>query len=155
MAKIEQRGEFKPWYFTRRALACCLDYGLFYSLFFAYLMYFGTEVDGQLQVHGCSKMLLPVLVWVLLFWFPESMWGRTFGKWCFGLQLKGVNGAEPTMGQCFLRRLMDIIDIYLAFGLVAFIVAKNTPLRQRVGDFLGKTRVVEETSRSSPAPTAT
>jgi uncharacterized RDD family membrane protein YckC len=45
-------------------------------------------------------------------------------------------------GQAFLRRLFDPIDLLFSLGVVALVVAGTNPQWQRVGDLVGKTRVI-------------
>ena len=139
------------WYFHLRALAAVIDYAVFWGLFFAYARYFGVETDEGFQLSGCGHMLAVVAAWVVLVPLPEGIWGRTIGKWACDLRVAGLNNRRVTMGQAFTRRMLDPVDLLAFFGLVAYIVAKNTPLHQRLGDLVAKTQVVEE-EVTVPAP---
>jgi uncharacterized RDD family membrane protein YckC len=132
------------WYFLLRAGAALIDYAFFWGFFFAYARYFGVETDEGYQVSGCGHMFAIVAAWVVLFPLPEGIWGRTIGKWACDLRVAGLNNRPVTMGQAFARRMFDPVDLLTFFGLVAYIVARNTPLHQRVGDLVAKTQVVEE-----------
>lgn len=121
--------------------AWVVDHGIFFSLYYAYLAHFGTETEVGYEVSGCGAVWPVVGAWFL--WFPlaEALFGQSFGKWSFGLRVIAVDGARITFGSAVIRRLLDPIDFTL-FGFVAFLVARNTPLQQRVGDLVAKARVV-------------
>jgi hypothetical protein len=51
-----------------------------------------------------------------------------------------ING----FGQTFVRRICDALEIVWCFGLIAFLLVKNTQQNQRHGDLLAKTLVIGE-----------
>jgi len=133
------------WYFVLRATATVLDYAVYWSFVFAYIHYFGKPNDqGTQEVQGCGHFLVLSIAWAL--WLPlmEGLLGRSFGKWTCDLRVTTLHGKPISVGQAFVRRLLDPIDLLSFFGLVAYIVAKNTPLSQRLGDLVAKTRVIED-----------
>ena len=135
-----------------RAGATLLDYGVLWALLFAYMRYFGEPLDeGGYQVSGCGHLLVIMVTWVVWLPLPEVVWGRTFGKWVCELRVVDVGGARAAMRQILVRRLLDPLDLSL-FGLVAYVVAKNTPLAQRVGDLAAKTRVIQDITKGEPPP---
>lgn len=132
------------WYFVLRAVAAAIDYAVYGGLYFTYLRFFGSETEDGYKVEGCSHLLALVLAWFVLLPLPEGLFGRTFGKWVCDLRVVRMNGGVATFGQAIQRRVLDPIDLLSFFGLVAFIVAKNNPMSQRLGDLVAKTRVVED-----------
>jgi uncharacterized RDD family membrane protein YckC len=121
-----------------------LDYGIFFVFFFAYTRYFGEPTDdGGYQVQGCVHTIALLVAWAMVLPLPEAVFGRTFGKWACDLRVVGPLGGPVAVHQAFIRRLLDPIDLSF-FGLVGYLVAKNTPLAQRVGDLVGNTRVIED-----------
>ena len=139
------------WYFFLRAIAAIGDYTLYGALYFAYVRYFGSETDEGYQVSGCVHMIPLVAAWVVLIPLPEAICGRTLGKWACDLRVMGMNNRRVTIGQAFARRMLDPVDLLAFFGLVAYIVAKTNPLRQRLGDLVAKTQVVDEAASVSTA----
>jgi uncharacterized RDD family membrane protein YckC len=132
------------WYFLLRSIAVAIDYGIYLAIFYAYVRHFGSPTDTGYRVQGCGHFLLLVGLWGLWLPLPEVVFGRTFGKWACDLRVVNLNGGAITMGQAFLRRMLDPVDFFSFFGLVGFIVAKTNPLNQRVGDLIAKTRVIAE-----------
>lgn len=135
------------WHFVLRAVAAASDYAIYGALYFAYVRFFGTETDDGYKVEGCTHLLALVLAWFVLLPLPEGLFGQTFGKWVCDLRVVSLSGGAATFGQAVRRRVLDPIDLLSFFGLVAFIVAKNNPMSQRLGDLVARTRVVED-SRS-------
>lgn len=127
-----------------------IDYALYGALYFAYVRYFGAETDEGFQVSGCGHVLTLVAAWVAFIPLPEGIWGRTIGKWACDLRVVGLNNRPVTIGQAFARRMLDPVDLLAFFGLVAYIVAKTSPLNQRLGDLVAKTHVVEEATVPPP-----
>lgn len=107
-----------------------------------YVMYFGEPNDeGGYSVSGIKG--LPLLAfWFLYFPGMEATRGQTIGHMITGLKVVTLSGNSVSFGQAFKRRLLDAIDIFATFGLVAFITVKNSERNQRVGDIWAKTIVV-------------
>jgi uncharacterized RDD family membrane protein YckC len=59
-----------------------------------------------------------------------------------------LSGNELGFGQVIKRRIADALEITWCFGLIAFILVKNTEFQQRLGDLWAKTQVVD---RNEPA----
>ncbi len=127
-----------------RSIAIILDYGIYGAICFAYIRYFGSPTDEGYQVQGCGHISVLAAAWVV--WLPvaEAIFGRTVGKWACDLRVVNLNGGAITMGQAFLRHVLDPVDLFSFFGLVGYIVARTNPLNQRVGDLVARTRVIKE-----------
>jgi uncharacterized RDD family membrane protein YckC len=130
-------------YFRWRALACAIDYGIFFAVCFAYIRIFGFETESGYQVQGCAHTLPLAVLWFALFPLPEAVFGRTLGKWGTDFRVVTLTNGPINIGQAIVRRLFDSIDLSF-FGLVGYLVAKSNPLNQRVGDLVAKTRVVPD-----------
>lgn len=63
------------------------------------------------------------------------------GRAMVGLKLESLKGAKVTVAQAFLRNLLIMIPIVLVFGYIVEIIALFVK-KERIGDGLGKTRVV-------------
>jgi uncharacterized RDD family membrane protein YckC len=80
----------------------------------------------------------------------ELIFGRTLGKWLFGLQIITLEGTRPSRPTLLLRnalRIIDLVLIWLPLAMVLF-----SPLRQRVGDLVAGTLVVQPTPPQTPEP---
>ncbi|MEW6186314.1 MAG: RDD family protein, partial [Thermodesulfobacteriota bacterium] len=75
-------------------------------------------------------------------WFFEGLLGATLGKLMTGIKVKDLSGGPCSLSQSFLRNLLRIID-GIALYLIGFLIAVFSKRRQRLGDHLAKTVVVE------------
>lgn len=128
-------------YTGKRAAACLIDYTLIYALTIFYIVYFGEEdSSGQYSIHGFAT-LLPVTLWFVYFVVAETF-GGTLGHRIFKLKVISMDRQPLTFGRILVRRLCDVVDISFCFGLIAFILVKNTQFHQRLGDIAARTQVV-------------
>ncbi|WP_316848491.1 RDD family protein [Pedobacter psychrodurus] len=128
----------------KRVYASISDYGLFFICYLAYLIFFGEHVEeGTYSISGSST--LPVfLFWLIYFVISEGMYGATLGHQSFNLKVVTLHGERIGFTQALKRRLLDPIDFF-CFGLIAFIIVKNSEKHQRVGDTFAKTHVIDTT----------
>lgn len=75
----------------------------------------------------------------------EWIGGATIGKLVLGLRVRNTELGRCTLGGAIIRTLGYFVDA-LFFGLVAYLVMKESPRKQRLGDQWGKTVVVEAPS---------
>lgn len=135
---------------TKRWFAAAIDYFILSILFWVILYSFGnTEIDIEGNVsrtlHGLPAFLATFCPWFLLLPLMEVMLkGRTIGKAIFGLRSASLDGSEITSQQAILRHLVDFVDYLPFFGIVGLMVASNSRIKQRVGDKVAKTIVVQE-----------
>lgn len=129
----------------KRFLGGLIDYLLFYVAFFLYVYYFGEPYDEGTgyRVTGMRALMIPGM-WFLYFPLMESISGQTLGKRVAKTRVVKVGGGEIGFGDSALRHIVDFIDILFLFGLIGFIMMKNSAQRQRLGDQLAKTIVVED-----------
>lgn len=126
-----------------RISGAIIDYGLILTLTIAYTIAFGElNEDGGQTVEG-TKALPIFLLWFLYFPGIEGLTGQTLGKKIVGIRVVKLNGTEVTMKASLIRHLFDMIDLNFG-GLVAILVIKNSEKKQRVGDLVAKTIVVED-----------
>src|SRR5262249_30993297 len=86
--------------------------------------------------------LVPMLFWFIYFVIAEALLNGTLGHHLFGLKVVSVlANPKPNFGQILLRRISDALEIAWCFGLIAFILVKNTQHNQRLGDLWAKTVV--------------
>jgi uncharacterized RDD family membrane protein YckC len=80
----------------------------------------------------------------------EWIGGATIGKLVLGLRVRNTELGRCTLGGAIIRTLAYFVDA-LFFGLVAYLVMKESPRKQRLGDQWGKTVVVEAASLTPDA----
>lgn len=137
---------------TRRWLASLIDYVLYFAICVFVGLYFGEKYTTShdtvgYRTHGWPA-LVPWLCWWLLLPVLEGATGQTLGKAIFNIKTVKENGSEASFGNCAARHLFDIIDFAPFFGVVGLLVAAGNNSRQRVGDLVAKTIVVNVQKKS-------
>jgi uncharacterized RDD family membrane protein YckC len=126
-----------------RVGAAVIDYLINTIFFFAFVIFFGEKVGERHEVHG-PLGLVPLAFWFFYFIVFEKVFNGTLGNKIMGLKVVSLENTQVTFIQIFKRRICDIFDIVLSFGLVGYILIKHTRLNQRLGDIWAKTIVVRE-----------
>jgi uncharacterized RDD family membrane protein YckC len=128
-------------YIGKRIAATLIDYFIVFGLTFVYIYQFGTpNNEGGYTVTGWLA-LVPIIFWFSYFIIAEAFLRGTLGHLIFDLKVVSIDSKEPSFGQIFLRRISDALEIAWCFGLIAFILVKNTQHNQRLGDIWAKTLV--------------
>jgi uncharacterized RDD family membrane protein YckC len=136
----------------KRWLACFIDYVLYMALMLLISYFFGNrsiDEDGSTSwnLHGFPAIIGSTLPWLLLFPGIESFnGGQTISKALFGIKTVKVDGSKINFGTSFLKHLFDFVDYFPFFGICGLIVASNNDKKQRVGDLVAKTIVVNSRS---------
>ena len=68
--------------------------------------------------------------------------GGTMGHLICKIKVVSQTKERVTLWRTFKRRVMDALEIAWCFGLIAYLLAKNTQYNQRLGDILAKTCVI-------------
>jgi len=130
----------------KRARAASLDYLLVWSLAMLVVLTFGPRWQPSEGIF--SQFLATTIMWslpALLLYHVlfELLWdGMTPGKRVNGLMVVDTEGMRPTMVAVLTRNIYRIIEMILLFIPSAVMVLTNEK-RQRIGDLLGDTMVVE------------
>ncbi|MDB5033470.1 MAG: hypothetical protein JWQ98_711 [Chlorobi bacterium] len=94
----------------------------------------------------------PVTIMTVIFALPYLFYellceifmnGQSFGKKVFKLKVVKLDGSQPEIGGYFLRWLLRIADIWIAFGTVAVVTILFNGKGQRLGDLAAGTSVVK------------
>ena len=126
----------------KRFASGAIDYLIIFAFFFVYVLTFGEpNAEGGKTVTGLPA-LVPMVFWFCWLILPEIVWGTTLGHYINGLKIISTEGEKPSFSQAVRRRFCDAVEISWCFGLVAFILIKNTQHHQRLGDIWAKTLVV-------------
>jgi uncharacterized RDD family membrane protein YckC len=99
----------------------------------------GFALEGKSAVLTFIATL--VLAW-LYFWIMEGIFGATLGKAIIGIQVRNKNGERCDIRASLIRNLVRIVD-GIGIYLVGFLIAIFSKLRQRLGDHVANTVVVE------------
>jgi len=99
----------------------------------------GFSINGQA---GLVTFSLVAVAGFLYYWLLEALTGATLGKAMVGIQVRKTDGTRCDFGASLVRNLLRIVDGFAVY-LVGFLVAIFSKLRQRLGDHLGGTMVVD------------
>lgn len=132
-----------------RFIALALDTALLLSMLALIGMYAAsrwggiTEQGFSLEGKPALVSLAVILVFGFLYhWLLEGLAGATLGKLLMGLRVTGPSGKACGLKASLLRNLLRIVD-GLGLYLVGLLIAVFSKRRQRLGDHLGKTLVLE------------
>lgn len=111
------------------------------------------EVGGTLYVLSGFGLWFALIVSIALLVgslvvIPLILEGQTIGKKVLSLRTTTLNGDQPTIAHYVGRLLGGVADFFPYFlpGAVGWIVASQDAERQRLGDQLGRTLVVDDHS---------
>jgi uncharacterized RDD family membrane protein YckC len=98
-----------------------------------------TPAGGGIGFHLSGfPALVSLLIWFLMFPVLESLKGQTLGK------VTRINYSKSSLSQSIIRHLFDFVDYLPFLGIVGLIVASSNALKQRVGDIVAKTVVIDK-----------
>ncbi|WP_199120220.1 RDD family protein [Pedobacter sp. ASV28] len=69
--------------------------------------------------------------------------GQSFGKRLLKIKVISIDGAQPSIGQYFIRWIFRIVDFVLTFKLLGFICIAVSDDKQRIGDIVAGTTVIK------------
>lgn len=135
----------------KRWLACFIDFTLAILVGGIITVIFGERIinadgsrDGWHMGSRLSGNLALVLPWLIFLPGLEAFNnGQTIGKMLFRLRTVRQDGSKLNLGISLLKHLFDVIDHLPAGGIIGMIVSGSTRKKQRVGDLVAKTIVVD------------
>jgi membrane protease YdiL (CAAX protease family)/uncharacterized RDD family membrane protein YckC len=93
--------------------------------------------------------------WFNYFAICEWRFGQTIGKNALGLRVVPVDaGAKLTYNAAALRNLLRLVDLPLTLIGVDYVIVRNSPRRQRLGDRAARTVVLREQPPVQAPPSA-
>jgi uncharacterized RDD family membrane protein YckC len=141
-----------------RAIATILDLVVMGAAFalvgmWAAVRWGGVTSNGfQLNGAPAAVVLSTVATFAFLYlWLFEGVLGATLGKFILNVRVRRTDGSTIGLKQSLVRNLLRIIDGF-GFYLVGFLTAIFSHLKQRLGDHVAKTVVVQK--ESGPLPRA-
>ena len=132
----------------RRWLASFIDY-LFWFLLMRILRYFLFDrfIPGKIGIIEFQDLVWYgsfLVPWLLLLPGIETINdGKTFGKAFFKIKAIKPDGSKIDFGSSIVRHFFDCIDFLPVGGIVGLTVATNNKWRQRLGDLIAHTMVVD------------
>ena len=95
-----------------------------------------------------------LVVWGYHVYFEAAHEGRSPGKRALRLRVVDGRGLPLTLGQCFVRNVVRVVDSAPAFYGVGALAGLLDPHRRRLGDVAADTLVVAEGRSEDPDPAA-
>jgi uncharacterized RDD family membrane protein YckC len=89
-------------------------------------------------------VLAAVVGYVVYCALSEIVFGRTIGKSLLRLRVVTVTGEKPHVGSIITRNALRLIEAHPLFMVFALFSMVVTPMRQRLGDFVAGTTVVQD-----------
>ncbi|HYK54652.1 MAG TPA: RDD family protein [Candidatus Eremiobacteraceae bacterium] len=127
-------------YIVRRTLALLIDIVFVGALIaMAARTWITRATTGELTLGGFLQLALIVAVALFAYrWLFSGIIGTTLGKLFVGLVIARTHGGRAGLGRTFVRELLLPIDLVL----IGFLLAAVLPKRQRLGDLVAGTLVV-------------
>lgn len=140
-----------------RILARLIDYGVFFGLYIVVAIVMGIilGLTNDYTANGTNIGIFILLgAWLLLCVLYDLVCeiffnGQSAGKRAMKIKVISLNGARPRVGQYLLRWVFRIIDFGITGGSLAVITVALSDKRQRVGDMVADTAVVNLTPKNS------
>ncbi len=133
----------------RRVIAVILDMFVLLIVFGVAGMWtavrWGGVTSSGFNLTGVPALIvigLELLFAFLYYWLLEGLAGATLGKGIVGVRVRTLSGGPCSLGASLVRNLLRIIDALFVY-LVGFLVAVFSKKRQRLGDHVAHTVVVE------------
>lgn len=95
-----------------------------------------------------------LVVWGYPIYFEAAHEGRSPGKRALRLRVVDGRGLPLTLGQCFVRNVVRVLDSAPAFYGLGGLASLLDPHRRRLGDIAADTLVVAEGRSEDPDPAA-
>jgi uncharacterized RDD family membrane protein YckC len=125
----------------RRAVATIIDAVVFFIIGYIIALLTGQTFEVGYEIEG-GPALLAFLFWLLYYIVLEATLGATLGKMLLGMRVAKTDGSPIGWSASSVRNILRIID-GLFFYLVGAILVWLSPLKQRLGDRVADTVVVQ------------
>jgi uncharacterized RDD family membrane protein YckC len=153
---------YEPAGIFERGLAYILDrlvvtvYGLIVWIVFMSIASGADNSEDAQYVWAIVIGVILILPALFYHFFTEAFFnGQSLGKKVMNIKVIKLDGTQPSMGACFMRWILRILDFIGepmgAFGipLVAMISSMSSKNSQRLGDMAAGTTVIKLTPRAS------
>lgn len=133
-----------------RVAARLIDFGLFIAIFLIFLLFF--SLTGLIN-SGRIVVIVMLLIFGAGFIFYDLiceifMNGQSIGKRLLKIKVISLDGAQPSLGQYFIRWVFRIVDFVLTSWVGALICVAVTENKQRIGDIVAGTTLIKTIPRT-------
>jgi uncharacterized RDD family membrane protein YckC len=133
----------------KRYIACFIDYFIYFTMIGLGNPIWGdrhVNIDGSIswELKGLPGFIAIVIPWLFFFPFIESFnSGQTIGKALFRIKNVRDDFSKPSFGSSFIKHMFDPIDFLPFFGILGLLVTTSNKYKQRIGDLVAKTVVID------------
>jgi uncharacterized RDD family membrane protein YckC len=133
-----------------RVAARLIDFGLFIAIFLIFLLFF--SITGLINSSRIVVVVM-LLIFGAGFVFYDLiceifMNGQSIGKRLLKIKVISLDGAQPSLGQYFIRWVFRIVDFVLTSWVGALICVAVTENKQRIGDIVAGTTLIKTVPRT-------
>jgi len=133
--------EGKNKHLTKRYVANVIDYLIVFILIGVCVFLLGEpNSKGGYTLTGFPALIIP-FIWLVYFPLCECLTGQTLAKKALNLYVVDSNGNSPMIGQAFIRRSMDFVEL-TCLGIPSLLAINHSKSSQRIGDMMAQTLVV-------------
>jgi uncharacterized RDD family membrane protein YckC len=130
----------------QRAMAVILDFLIVIPIIWQVMVEVSSSL-AERMVPGDARFFafvgMCVAVNTLYHMVMEAATGASLGKWILGLRVLKADGTRLGVGGAILRNLLRTIEGEASLPLLGALVMANSARRQRLGDLLARTIVVQ------------
>ena len=123
--------------------AAVIDFVILVILFIGFGKLWGehytTDTSSGIRLTGLPALAFFLVCFALLP-LQEGLSGKTIGKRIMGIQVRRKDFNDAGVGLSIARHLFDLIDCFFLAGII---VAASNPYRQRIGDLVAGTVVIQ------------
>ncbi len=131
-------------YWLRRIPAYLVDFIIILLLLTGYTYLTGRlNKDGSMTLDHTYAKLEILLIAHAYYIIQEYFWNKTIGKRLVGLYVRRADGGKVTLKDVLIRNSTDTIELFL-FSFIALTAVLFSKKRQRLGDMLAKTVVIDK-----------
>lgn len=108
------------------------------------IVYLYALIVGLVVGESYALLMLFIfpVVWMYHFGMEVYNEGQSIGKKLLKIRVVSVEGMAPTTQEYFMRWIFRMIDITLSFGSLAILTSATSARRQRFGDIMARTTVI-------------
>lgn len=100
-------------------------------------------IDGGSGIASLFYVLLLIPVFFYSFILESFFAGQTVGKMALGIRVVSVSGANPSLGDLFLRWTFRMVEVVGSVGAIAILAVLVNEKKQRLGGLVSNTLVIQ------------
>lgn len=129
-----------------RIAAYLIDFALFFSVYLIVILTFG--LSGLAKSFENTFVVVLIALYAICYVFYDFICevllnGQSIGKKLLKIKVISLDGAQPSIGQYFIRWIFRIVDFTLSANTLGFICVLVSEKKQRIGDIVAGTTVIK------------